>query len=85
MKLSRYYEEFMQATPSETYLLPSSQNLCPITGEEDCTERSCELHYTLAPLRIAPELQRVIVDPGEETVYRALEWEMDHPKQSYLD
>jgi hypothetical protein len=54
VKLSRYYEEFMQATPSETYLLPSDQNLCPITGEEDCAERSCELHYMEAPIRLSP-------------------------------
>lgn len=29
---------------------------CPITGKAECAERSCELHYTEAPVRLAPDV-----------------------------
>lgn len=31
---------------------------CPITDQFDCQERSCELHYSLAPVMFAPEVER---------------------------
>jgi hypothetical protein len=29
---------------------------CPVTGLVDCTERSCELHYMDAPVRVADQV-----------------------------
>lgn len=32
---------------------------CPITGEIDCADRNCELHYMDAPLRLEPAPRRI--------------------------
>jgi hypothetical protein len=42
--MTRYYMEFM-ATGIET---PAKR--CPITGQIDCEQRTCEIHYMNAPL-----------------------------------
>jgi hypothetical protein len=31
---------------------------CLMTGLIDCTDRQCELHYSLAPLLLAPDADR---------------------------
>lgn len=31
-----------------------SRETCPVTGDADCTDRACELHYMRAPIRFAP-------------------------------
>lgn len=42
-------------------------NVCSVTGLQNCADRSCELHYQDAPVRVAPDSTPVAgnVDPAE--------------------
>lgn len=70
---------------------------CPITGLSDCRQRSCELHYMDAPLRLMPEdpkerVQTVISSTileghfwdGDEHAEYAVLMDRDDPKRDVV-
>lgn len=44
---------------------------CPITGQDECADRNCELHYMDAPLRLAPAPKKPVLAVAAFVAYAA--------------